>query len=149
MNNIPTQAQVRSNNSIFGRFGDKRNLVEIKLPASMVQQGKSEYIQVHQLIAQDVYKALVDMTHAYGDKLAELKLNNITETYNVRWTNSRRTRSLHGWGIAIDIDATDVFNKKITPAEDYNKLFEIWSSYGAVVSECPYNKTHLHIQFAS
>ncbi|WP_172801830.1 M15 family metallopeptidase [Akkermansia glycaniphila] len=152
----PSQAEVRSNKSIFGFSGDESNLVNVSLPYPMFYEGKKlSTIRVHRLVANAVKDALTMVFRYYGaERIHELGLDVYGGSYNNRSTSTGKAKSMHAWGIALDFDPerNDYSTKKpkatLSRAE-CDIWWEIWESVGAVSlgRECNYD--WMHVQFAT
>lgn len=151
----PTQAQVRSGKSIFGKAGDESNLVSIVTPYTLYYCGKPvKTIRVHKLIADDVKAALKEILAHYG--LAEIKrlgLDQYSGSYNYRKSTNGKSMSMHAWGIALDFAADKNTYKMKKPQAslshpDCNKWWEIWEKHGAVSLGRQCNYDWMHLQFA-
>lgn len=153
--NLPTQAVVRSGNSIFGKAGDESNLVNIKPAYQLYYCGTPvKTIRVHKAIADRVEAALKEILAHYG--LAEIKrlgLDQYSGSYNYRKSTNSKSMSMHAWGIALDFAAekNGMYTKKPQASlshPDCNKWWEIWEKHGAVSlgRECNYD--WMHLQFA-
>ena len=153
--NLPTQAVVRSGNSIFGKAGDESNLVNITPAYQLYYCGKPvKTIRVHKLIADRVQAALKEILAHYG--LAEIKrlgLDQYSGSYNYRKTTNGTVLSMHAWGIALDFAAEkNTMTMKKPQASlshpDCEMWWKIWEKHGAVSlgRECNYD--WMHLQFA-
>ena len=151
----PTQAEVRSGNSIFGKAGDESKLVNITPAYPLYFEGKKcKTIRVHRLIAPVVENALADILEHYGlDRIKELGLDQYSGSYSYRAIPSGAALSMHAWGIALDFAAaTNALNTHKPQATlsrpECEKWWEIWESYGAVSLGRQKDYDWMHIQFA-
>lgn len=151
----PTQAQVRSGKSIFGKAGDESNLVNIKPAYQLYYCGTPvKTIRVHKLIAKDVEAALKEILAHYG--LAEIKrlgLDQYSGSYNYRKSTGSKSLSMHAWGIALDFAAEKNTYKMKKPQAslshpDCNKWWEIWEKHGAVSLGRELNYDWMHLQWS-
>ncbi|MBQ9857506.1 MAG: M15 family metallopeptidase [Oscillospiraceae bacterium] len=151
----PTQAQVRTGKSIFGKAGDESNLVNIKPAYQLYYCGTPvKTIRVHKLIAKDVEAALKEILAHYG--LAEIKrlgLDQYSGSYNYRKSTNGKSMSMHAWGIALDFAADKNTYKMKKPQAslshpDCNKWWKIWEKHGAVSLGRQCNYDWMHLQFA-
>ena len=151
----PTQAEVRSGKSIFGKAGDESNLVNIKPAYPLYFDGKKcQTIRVHRLIAPVVENALADILEHYGpDRIKELGLDQYSGSFNYRAVKNGSSLSMHAWGIALDFAAaTNALNthkpKATLSRPECAKFWEIWESYGAVSLGRQKDYDWMHLQFA-
>ena len=155
-NKWPTQAEVRSGNSIFGKAGDESQLVNIVPPYPLYFDGKKcKTIRVHRLIAPAVKNALDDILDHYGlNKIKELGLDQYSGSFSNRKTTTGSAMSMHAWGIALDFAAaTNGYSthkpKATLSIPECEKFWEIWESYGAVSLGREKDFDWMHLQFAS
>ena len=151
----PTQAEVRSGKSIFGKAGDESNLVSIAPAYPLYFDGKKcKTIRVHRLIAPVVKNALEDILEYYGlDQIKALGLDQYSGSYSYRKTTTGASMSMHAWGIALDFAAaTNAYSMKKPKASlsipACQKFWEIWESYGAVSLGRAKDFDWMHLQFA-
>ncbi len=152
---FPTQAVVRSGNSIFGKPGDESNLVNIKPAYQLYYCGKPvKTIRVHKLIAPNVEAALKEILAHYGQaKIKALGLDQYSGSYNYRKSTNGSALSMHAWGIALDFAAEKNTYAMKKPQASLSKpecemWWKIWEKHGAVSlgRECNYD--WMHLQFA-
>ena len=153
--NLPTQAVVRSGNSIFGKAGDESNLVNITPAYQLYYCGKPvKTIRVHKLIADRVEAALKEILDHYGlAKIKALGLDQYSGSYNYRKATNSNSMSMHAWGIALDFAAEkNTMNMKKPQASlshpDCEKWWQIWESHGAVSLGRELGYDYMHLQFA-
>ncbi len=151
----PTQAEVRSGKSIFGKPGCEENLVSITPPYPLYYEGKRcKTIRVHKLIAEHVLQALQEVLDYYGiDTIQALGLDRYSGSYNFRKTTSGSYYSMHAWGIALDFCAeTNAYDMKKPAATlsypQCEKWWDIWEKHGAVSLGRQRNVDWMHLQFA-
>lgn len=151
----PTQAEVRSGKSIYGKPGDEDALVSIVPPYQLYYEGKPvKTIRVHNIIAQAVKSALMDVRIYYGEEeIKRLGLDQYSGSYNFRKTTGGGAYSMHAWGIALDFAAeTNAYNMHKPEATlsrpECNRWWEIWESYGAVSLGRERDVDWMHLQFA-
>lgn len=154
-NTLPTQAQVRSGKSIFGKAGDESNLVNIKPPYQLYYCGKAvKTIRVHKLIADRVQAALKEILAHYGlAKIKALGLDQYSGSYNYRKTSTGSAMSMHAWGIALDFAADKNTYAMKKPQASLSKpecemWWKIWEKHGAVSLGRQCNYDWMHLQFA-
>lgn len=152
---IPTQAQVRSGKSIFGRAGDESNLVNIKPAYQLYYCGKPvKTIRVHKAIADRVQAALKEILAHYGQaKIKQLGLDQYSGSYNYRNSTNSNSMSMHAWGIALDFAAAkNAYNMKKPQASlskpECEMWWKIWEKHGAVSLGRQCNYDWMHLQFA-
>lgn len=152
----PTQAQVRSGNSIFGKPGNENALISITPPYTLYYEGTPvRTIRVHKLIAEPVQQALREVLQHYGaEEIHRLGLDLYSGSYNYRSTSSGTALSMHAWGIALDFDAEHNTYSMHTPAARYSgtaytKWWEIWESKGATSLGRERDIDWMHLQFAT
>lgn len=151
----PTQAQVRTGKSIFGKPGDEGNLVSITPPYTLYYDGKAvKTIRVHAKVAESVQRVLTRVLQHYGEKrIHELGLDIYGGSYNYRKTTTGKAYSLHAWGIALDFDpehnAYDMKKPKARfSGEAYNAWWDIWESEGWHSLGREANCDWMHVQAA-
>lgn len=154
VSNLPTQAVVRSGNSIFGKAGDESNLVNITPAYQLYYCGKPvKTIRVHKAIADRVEAALKEILAHYG--LAEIKrlgLDQYSGSYNYRKSTGGSALSMHAWGIALDFAAEkNTYSMKKPQASlshpDCEMWWKIWEKYGAVSLGRELGYDWMHLQF--
>lgn len=152
----PSQADVRSGKSIFGKAGDESNLVNITPPYTLYYEGKPlKTIRVHKLVANAVCEALAEVLEYYGvERIHELGLDYYSGSYNYRKTATGSSLSMHAWGIALDFAAdknTYAMKKQHASLSrpECDKWWEIWEAHGATSLGRARNYDWMHLQFAS
>lgn len=152
---FPTQAVVRSGNSIFGKPGDESNLVNVKPAYQLYYCGQPvKTIRVNKLIAPNVEAALKEILAHYGQaKIKALGLDQYSGSYNYRKSTNGSSLSMHAWGIALDFAAEKNTYSMKKPQASLSKpecemWWKIWEKHGAVSlgRECNYD--WMHLQFA-
>lgn len=153
---LPTQAQVRSGTSIFGRAGCEDELVNIVPPYTLYYEGKAvKTIRVHRLIAERVEAALRAVLEHYGQEaISRLGLDVYSGSYNYRSTSTGSSLSMHAWGIALDFDAEhNSYAMKKPKARfsgaEYDAWWRIWEEQGAVSLGRERDVDWMHLQFAT
>lgn len=151
----PTQAEVRSWWSVFGKPGHEENLVNIEPPYPLYYEGRQvKTIRVHSLIATAVKQALQEVLDHYGiDEIRRLGLDQYSGSYNFRKTTGGSSYSMHAWGIALDFAAEKNAYSTHKPKAslsipDCEKWWEIWESHGAVSLGRERDIDWMHLQFA-
>lgn len=151
----PTQAEVRSGKSIFGKVGCEGDLVLITPAYPIYYDGKElKTLRVHKLIAEDVKQILEEVKAAYGlDAIHKLRLDQYAGSYNFRKITSGKSYSMHAWGIAMDWDANNNTYSMHKPKASLSKpecekWWEIWEAHGAVSLGRARDYDWMHVQFA-
>lgn len=154
-NEWPTQAEVRSGWSVFGRPGREENLVNIEPPYPLYYEGKKvQTIRVHNLIATAVKQALQEVLDHYGlEEIHRLGLDNYSGSYNYRKTTGGTSYSMHAWGIALDFAAeTNAYSMHKPQATlskpECEEWWKIWERHGAVSLGRERDVDWMHLQFA-
>lgn len=152
----PSQAEVRSGKSMFGKAGDESALRSILPPYPLLYEGKEvKSIRVHHLIARHVQEALQEALAHYGHaELCRLGLNLYGGSYNYRSTSGGGALSMHAWGIALDFSPAANSYKLGAPRAslshpDCRAWWEIWEQHGAVSLGRARNYDWMHLQFAT
>ena len=151
----PTQAEVRTGKSIFGKAGDESNLVSITPPYTLYYDGKAvKTIRVHKLVADAVLGALQEVLDMYGaEKIHELGLDRYDGAFNNRSTTTGAKKSMHAWGIALDFDAgrnayATRKPKAALSRPECIRWWEAWEKRGGVSLGRERDCDWMHIQFA-
>ena len=152
----PSQAEVRSGKSAFGRAGDESNLVNISTPYPLFYDGTAlKTIRVHKLIASAVQNALTDVLAYYGiEQIKKLGLDQYSGCFNYRNSTNGSTLSMHAWGVALDFAAaTNTYKMKKPQAtlsrQECDMWWRIWEKHGAVSLGRERNYDWMHLQFAT
>ena len=115
----------RGNEYVVEKYGPpgESNLTRIGSPYPMFYAATpvSSFL-IHKDVAASLITALVEIERKYGyDKIATLRLNDFSGTYNYRKQRNGDILSLHSWGIAIDINAQENgLNQRSKPYKDKN-----------------------------
>lgn len=152
----PTQKEVRSGTSIFGRPGNESNLVSIQPAYPLYYDGQRvRTIRVHKLIADHVSAALAEILEHYGQaEITRLGLDQYGGSYNYRQTSSGSgALSMHAWGIALDFHPDKNPYERRSPYAtlshpECTKFWEIWESHGATSLGRARDFDWMHLQFA-
>lgn len=152
----PSQAEVRSGRSVFGKAGDESNLVEVYPAYPMYYEGKPiSRIRCHRKIAEDVRQIFEEVLRHYGLKrIHELGLDQFSGCFNNRSTVGGFSKSMHAWGIAFDFAAeTNAYSMKEGKATlskpECEEWWRIWERHGAVSLGRQKNYDWMHVQFAT
>lgn len=152
----PSQSQVRSGKSCFGRPGNEQALTSIVPPYPLYFEGKQvRTIRVHELIATHVLQALREVLAHYGqDAIHRLELDVYGGSFSYRATSTGSALSMHAWGIALDFaPASNAYSYRAPRAtlsrDECRPWWEIWESHGATSlgRTCGYD--WMHLQFAN
>lgn len=152
----PTQAEVRSGKSIFGKAGDVANLVNIVPPYPLYFEGREvKTIRVHKLIKNAVLEALNKIKNAYTPaQIHTYGLDDYSGSFNYRPTASGKSLSMHAWGIALDFAAASNGYSTHSPYASLSRpecraFWEAWESVGAVSLGRARDYDWMHLQFAA
>lgn len=152
----PSQAEVRTGRSIFGKAGDESNLVSVKPAYPLYFEGKKvSTVRVHKLIARHVEAAFKEIAEAYtAEEIHALGLDDYSGSFNHRTTASGKSLSMHSWGIALDFAASkNAYSQTRKTASlarpECEKFWQIWESHGAVSLGRERDYDWMHLQFAS
>ena len=152
---FPTQAEVRSGKSIFGKAGDESNLTNIVPPYQLYYDGQPvKTIRVHRLIARRVMDALTEIKLRYTpEQIHALKLDRYDGAFNHRKTTTGKALSMHAWGIALDFNAAENAYSTHAPAATLSKpeckaWWEAWERQGFISLGRARNIDWMHLQAA-
>lgn len=150
-NNWPTQAEIRSGKSIFGKRGNPPTK-KIVPPYTLYYDGKPlSAISVHEKIADSVLEVLNKVLKHYGsEKIHQLKLDRYDGCFNDRSTRSGSLPSMHAWAIAIDWDAADNGNsvkapKALFSRPEYAYWIQCWKDAG-FTGGFDWDRDWMHVQ---
>lgn len=154
----PTQEEVRSNTSIFGAPGNKIPLVSVTLPYAMKLSWDSSSsitkISCHKLVAEAVRLIFEETYNHYGEEQIErLGLDLYGGCFNDRSIVGGTSKSMHSWGIAIDLDPDHNGLNTHSPkarfsAGEYVAFWEIVEDQGGVSLGRLRDYGWMHFQFA-
>lgn len=153
----PTQAEVRTGKSLFGLAGNEKNLATFIFPYQMFYNGqeiRSNSTRVHKLVLEPLRRIFDRTLGFYGARrIHELGLDRFDGCFNNRATVGGKSKSLHAWGIALDMDAgRNSYNVRSPQAAFSGKEYEMfWSfveSEGGVSLGRERNLDWMHFQFA-
>lgn len=151
----PTQAEVRTGKSMFGKATSAEGqLVHITPPYQLYFEGTPvKTIRVHKLVAPYVSKVLEEVLAHYGaQRLHALHLDDFGGCYNAREVRGGSTLSMHAWGVALDWWASANPMKATTAkaplaGPEYDFWWDTWEKYGAVSLGRANGKDWMHVQF--
>ncbi len=151
----PTQQEVRSGHSLFGRPGNEGELVNITPAYPLLYEGRAvRSIRVHRAIARHVQEALAEVFTHYGqEEIHRLGLDIYGGSYAYRNTSKGRALSMHAWGVALDFSpAANAYATRAPRASlshpDCEAWWQIWESHGAISLGRERNYDWMHVQFA-
>lgn len=155
----PSQAEVRSGHSIFGRPGDEGNLVSIQFPYIMRLAWEPERTvsatRCHKLIAEPLVRIFRGALDYYGmEKIRQLGLDLYGGCFNDRAIIGGKATSMHAWGIAVDLDPDRNGLNVHAPAavfsgKEYEAFWDIVEAEGAVSLGRERDYDWMHFQFAT
>lgn len=151
----PTQGEVRSGKSVFGKAGDEGQLVSITPPYQLFYDGRPvKSIRVHRVVADEVREVLEEVLAYYGaERIRELGLDQYGGSYNYRPSRGGKALSMHAWGIAFDwMPERNALRmgapEAVLSGAAYRAWWEIWELHGAVSLGRERNYDWMHVQFA-
>lgn len=157
--NWPSQAEVRSGTSVFGRAGDEDNLTTIRLPYTMRIAWEPDItvssLRCHKLIAEPLGRIFQAALDHYGiEKIRSMGLDLYGGCFNDRAIIGGKATSMHAWGIAIDMDPDhNGLNthapKAVFSREEYVPFWQIVEREGAISLGRLRDYDWMHFQFAS
>ncbi len=151
----PTQSQLRSGRSVFGRAGEGGHIVSLSTAYPLYRLGKRlPCLQLHHRVARHVQQVLREALRHYGmERIEAMGLNELSCGYERRLSRGSESLSLHAWGIAFDWYAEG--NKAGWGApraafshKEYDAWWEMWEAQGAVVMGRAKDREWGHVQFA-
>ena len=151
---IPTQKQVRSNNSVYGHVDSAGSkLVTASIPYKMYYGSSTATVKVHKAVKSRVEAIFSQTAAAYTPaEIEELGLNKYSGCYNKRKTTGGSSYSIHSWGVAIDIDAgrnpMSSTGKEPLAREKAKKFWQIVEANGGHSMGRNFGYDWMHFQFA-
>lgn len=155
----PSQEEVRSGASPFGRAGDEANLVSIPLPYSMRLAWDTSHsvssTRCHRLVADALTRIFQATLDHYGmEKIKTLGLDLYGGCFNDRAIIGGKASSMHAWGIAMDMDPErNGLNthapRAVFSGADYEPFWKIVEGEGAVSLGRERDYDWMHFQFAT
>lgn len=153
---VPTQAEVRTGKSLYGKAGDESNLVQVVPPYKLYYEGVGvRAIRCHKAVAADLLAALSAVLAAYGaERIHKLGLDIYGGCFNNRSTVGGKSKSMHAWGIAIDMDPEHNAYAMRAPqarfsGEAYKTFIDIMEGHGFLSMGRRADKDWMHFQHAS
>ena len=154
----PSQEEVRSGKSIFGRAGDESNLTSVRLPYIMRlawdRDTTVSTMRCHKLVAEPLSRIFQATLDHYGmEKVRELGLDLYGGCFNNRPIRGGSRPSLHAWGIAVDLDPERNTLYMSAPeaafsGPEYDAFWSIVEKEGAFSLGRERNYDWMHFQFA-
>lgn len=155
----PSQEEVRSGRSVFGRAGDESNLTSIRLPYIMrLAWEKSTTVSTmrcHKLVAEPLTRIFQAALDHYGmEKIRELGLDLYGGCFNDRSIIGGKATSMHAWGIAVDMDPDrNGLNihapKAVLSGPEYTAFWQFVEAEGGVSLGRERDYDWMHFQFAT
>lgn len=109
---IVSQSAIRTNKSIYGRAGDESYLTNVPVPENYPLRydgNRVKTVRVHKLVADRMAAILQDTINHYGEDIEKVApaLCVYDGSYYFRSTTNGSAPSIHSWGLAIDMDASN------------------------------------------
>ena len=155
----PSQEEVRSGKSVFGRAGDESNMTSIKLPYIMRLAWETNTtvstMRCHKLVAEPLVRIFQATLDHYGmEKIRELGLDLYGGCINNRSIIGGKATSMHAWGIAVDMDPDrNGLNipapKAVLSGPEYAAFWRFVEAEGAVSLGRSRDYDWMHFQFAT
>ena len=155
----PSQEEVRSGKSVFGRAGDESNMTSIKLPYIMRLAWETNTtvstMRCHKLVAEPLVRIFQATLDHYGmEKIRELGLDLYGGCFNNRSIIGGNATSMHAWGIPVDMDPDrNGLNipapKAVLSGPEYAAFWRFVEAEGAVSLGRSRDYDWMHFQFAT
>lgn len=103
----PSQAEVRSCKSVFGKYGSELVVVELPYPMRLAWDRGAVVCRMscHALVAEALVRIFRRSLEHYGiERIRELGLDLFGGCFNDREIVGGKSKSMHAWGIAVDMD---------------------------------------------
>ena len=152
----PTQSEVWSGNSIFGKAGS--GLVTVNLPYLLRLAWEPETtvrrLTCHEAVAESLLRIFQRTLDHYGlARIQALGLDLFGGCYNERKISGGSKPSMHSWGIAVDVDPDHNGLKVHKPqarlsGTDYDAFWEFVEAEGGVSLGRERDYDWMHFQFA-
>ena len=154
-----TLLTTRQLTSKYGTPCNVENLTVINLPYPMrLAWDKTKYInrfEVHKAVAEKLTNVFKEILIHYGlQKIKDLGIDLYGGCYNCRQMRGSTTKSVHSWGLAVDIDPernalyTPFINSGFFKAE-YAPMFQIFYNHGFINLGLEANRDTMHFQIGS
>ncbi len=153
----PSQTEVRSGKSIFGKPGDHLVTIQVPFPLKLSWEPKTSVnkITCHEQVADAITAIFQKTKDTYGlEKIATLGLDLYGGCYSNRTIIGGSSLSMHAFGIAIDLDPEHNGLNTHAPkarfsAQDYDVFWNIVESEGGVSLGRERDYDWMHFQFAT
>ena len=153
----PSEREVLSGRSIFGKPGDAGSLVTVSLPYPLRQSWAKDTeifsITCHRLVAGALINIFQKTLDHYGlERIRELHLDVYGGCFNNRPVRGGSRPSLHAWGIAVDLDPLrNAMHMRAPEAAfsgpEYDEFWSIVEGEGAFSLGRELGYDWMHIQF--
>ena len=128
--------------SFFGKPGDDRNLVTVKMPyerrIAWDLSVKTSRLQCHKLVSKVFQSIHEEILKVYGiEQIRALEIDVLGGCYNFRKMRGGNDWSRHSWGIAEDLNPTknDLrmnFQTSQFSKKEYQQMIQIYYKHGFV-----------------
>ena len=153
---IPNQKEVRLNQSVFGKIGENHDYCNLPYPMKLAWDLKVKVnrFTCHALIKPNLELIFAETLDHYGISAIErMGLDLFGGCFNNRNSRNGKSKSMHAWAIAVDLDPTrnrlrwDA-NKARFALEAFNPFWDIVEANGGVSLGREWGKDWMHLQFA-
>lgn len=148
----PTQATVRSGDSIFGKAG-KPPMVSFSVPYTMWLYGDKTQpvtkISCHKLVAPSLQRILTRLSEmATLEEISEFGMDRYYGCFNNRTVRGGNSISMHAFAIAIDFDATRNGNASHWPLRSHMpiEVMELFAEEGWLSAGAFWSRDAMHFQ---
>ena len=141
---------------IYGKPCRESNLTFASIPFPLIiawdKSKTTRRIKCHKLVKDDVENIFKDLLREYGqNKIEELEINVFGGCYNCRNMRGGSRKSMHSWGIAIDLSPEkNQLRWSRTRAQfakpEYKKMIDIFYKYGWESLGREENRDYMHFQ---
>ncbi len=153
---IPTQAQVRGNKSVFGNIGENHAYCTLPYKMKLAWDLKVEInrFTCNEKIKANLENVFTQTLDHYGlARIQQMRLDMFGGCYANRATRHGKTKSMHAWACAVDLDPNN--NRLRWGADqarfahaDYDAFWDIVEANGGVSLGREWGKDFMHFQFA-
>lgn len=160
-NRFPTQAEVRKNDSIFGKNGEENiyspPMKKIRLPFPLYLYGQED-VEIHEISCHiSCADELLAVFHRLADVYKTTKerkkagILNYYGVYNPRSIRNGTIWSMHAYAIAIDLDANRNKNRSHWPTISKMpiEVMECFAKEGFLAAGAFWNRDAMHFQATS
>lgn len=152
----PTQAEVRSNRSSFGKDGTALVVIDLPYPLTLSWEPGTQVKRMtcHALVAESLRSIFRKTLDHYGmAKIKSLGLDVFGGCYNDRKIVGGKSKSMHAWGIAVDLDPDHNGMETKAPkarfsGKEYDAFWGFVEEAGAVSLGREKDYDWMHFQFA-